>query len=78
MDSSLSGINFGLLTNPQGQASGWLFDGMNLDEEATPSNVHLALKEGRQSEALDMAIRLRMYDLVEEVIESISTEQSKN
>ncbi|CAH8562391.1 unnamed protein product [Heterobilharzia americana] len=55
--------------------SGWLFDTLGIDEMTTPSNARAALIQGRQAEALDMAIRLQLHELVEEVIESIPVDQ---
>ncbi|TNN21173.1 Periodic tryptophan protein 2 isoform 2 [Schistosoma japonicum] len=55
--------------------SGWLFDTLGIDEETTPSNARDALIQGRQAEALDMAIRLQLHELVEEIIESIPVDQ---
>ncbi|KAH8871373.1 Periodic tryptophan protein 2 like [Schistosoma japonicum] len=56
--------------------SGWLFDTLGIDEETTPSNARDALIQGRQAEALDMAIRLQLHELVEEIIESIPVDQT--
>ncbi|CAH8586939.1 unnamed protein product [Schistosoma rodhaini] len=55
--------------------SGWLFDTLGIDEQTTPSNARNALVQGRHAEALDMAIRLQLHELVEEVIESIPVDQ---
>ncbi|CAH8853799.1 unnamed protein product [Trichobilharzia szidati] len=55
--------------------SGWLFDTLGIDETITPSNARAALKQGKQAEALDMAIRLQINELVEEVMESIPVDQ---
>ncbi|TGZ66946.1 hypothetical protein CRM22_005055 [Opisthorchis felineus] len=54
---------------------GWLFDAVGLDETATPENARLALAEGKQAQALDIAIRLRLHELVKEVMESIPSNQ---
>lgn len=53
----------------------WIFDAMELDEEATPAKARDALSLGHYAKALDIAIRLRIHGLAEEVIESIPMDQ---
>ncbi|CAH8543729.1 unnamed protein product [Dicrocoelium dendriticum] len=59
----------------QGDQASWLFDAVDLDEEATPANARAALSQGHYAKALDIAIRLRIHELAEEVIESIPMDQ---
>ncbi|KAF7233753.1 hypothetical protein EG68_09697 [Paragonimus skrjabini miyazakii] len=73
-----AGSGFGLGSHfGQETQSSWLFDAVGVDEEATPANARLALAAGQQAKALDIAIRLRLQDLVEEVMEAIPADQSE-
>ncbi|KAF5405822.1 hypothetical protein PHET_00663 [Paragonimus heterotremus] len=72
--SAGSGFGLGSHFGQEAQSS-WLFDAVGVDEEATPANARLALAAGQQAKALDIAIRLRLQDLVEEVMEAIPADQ---
>ncbi|KAA3681812.1 periodic tryptophan protein 2 [Paragonimus westermani] len=72
--SAGSGFGLGSHFGQEAQSS-WLFDAVGVDEEATPANARLALAEGQQAKALDIAIRLRLQDLVEEIMEAIPADQ---
>ncbi|VDD78997.1 unnamed protein product [Mesocestoides corti] len=58
-----------------GGVSNWLFDALGVNEETTPSNARVHLAEGNLSAALDIALRLQMHDLIEEVIEAVPHSQ---
>ncbi|KAH9285684.1 Periodic tryptophan protein 2 -like protein [Echinococcus granulosus] len=60
----------GLASNLSG-VSNWLFDAVAVDEEATPSNARLQLAQGNFSSSLDIALRLQIPSLIEEVIETV-------
>ncbi|CAH8522598.1 unnamed protein product [Schistosoma turkestanicum] len=76
LPSAGTGIGIGSIFGAPGRSdSGWLFETLGIDEETTPSNARTALNQGRQAEALDMAIRLQSHELVEEIIESIPVDQ---
>ncbi|KAM7539826.1 hypothetical protein Aperf_G00000038903 [Anoplocephala perfoliata] len=61
----------GLGSSLLGGVSNWLFDAIAVDEVTTPSNARLQLSQGNLSAALDIALRLQMHDLMEEIIEAI-------
>ncbi|KAM3184472.1 hypothetical protein ACTXT7_008305 [Hymenolepis weldensis] len=61
----------GLGSSLLGGVSNWLFDAVTVDEDTTPSNARLQLSQGNLSAALDIALRLNMCDLIEEIIEAI-------
>ncbi|KAF6778372.1 hypothetical protein AHF37_01984 [Paragonimus kellicotti] len=73
--SAGSGFGLGSHFGQEAQSS-CLFDAVGVDEEATPANARLALAAGQQAKALDIAIRLRLQDLVEEVMEAIPADQT--
>lgn len=60
----------GLASNLRG-VSKWLFDAVAVDEETTPSNARLQLVQGNFSSSLDIALRLQIHSLIEEVIETV-------
>ncbi|VDO13184.1 unnamed protein product [Rodentolepis nana] len=61
----------GLGSSLLGGVSNWLFDAVAVDEDTTPSNARLQLSQGNLSTALDIALRLQMHDLIEEIIEAV-------
>ncbi|KAL5111919.1 hypothetical protein TcWFU_004215 [Taenia crassiceps] len=61
----------GLASNLLGGVSKWLFDAVAVDEETTPSNARLQLAQGNFSSSLDIALRLNIHSLIEEVIETV-------
>lgn len=62
-----SGLGRSLL----GGVSNWLFDAVAVDEDTTPSNAKLQLAKGNLAVALDIALRLQMHNLIEEIIETV-------
>ncbi|CAL8068598.1 unnamed protein product [Calicophoron daubneyi] len=69
-----AGTGYGLQSHfslGRDSSDAWVFEAAGLDEQATPAAARLASSEGRHAEALDISIRLRLHDLVEEVIEAI-------
>lgn len=67
----------GMGSNILGGVSSWLFDALAADEETTPSNARLRVSEGNLSAALDIALRLQLHSLIEEVIEAVPFSQSE-
>ncbi|KAL7063447.1 hypothetical protein AAHC03_0651 [Spirometra sp. Aus1] len=65
----------GLGSSLLGGVQNWLFDASGVDEESTPSNARNLLAEGNLAAALDIALRLRLHDLLEEVIEAVPYSQ---
>ncbi|VDK35784.1 unnamed protein product [Taenia asiatica] len=61
----------GLASNLPGGVSKWLLDAVAVDEETTPSNARLQLAQGNFSSSLDIALRLQIHSLIEEVIETV-------
>lgn len=68
----------GLGSSILGGVNSWLFDAVGTDEDTTPSNARLHLAEGNFSTALDMALRLQIHSLIEEVIETVPHSQSRS
>ena len=61
-----SGLGRSLL----GGVSNWLFDAGAVDEEVSPSNARQQLGMGNLGAALDIALRLQMHHIIEEIIEA--------
>lgn len=54
-----------------------MFDPFDLDIDVTPDNIRKTLKEENFSQAIMMSLRLNENKLIQEVLESISVDNSK-